>query len=512
MHDSLVRFAHCSSLPASIPATTSATSAASADPPMPSVLNRRHLQAKIELQQIFKIFLILAIVLFTTVLYQSHANANVVGIGSQNFNPTPDGLDFVTVQSANTLEPGIMNFGLFVNNAWNTLPFIDSATQSHVKLNDTLLGLDVNLGIGLAKDWEIGLSLPAVLSQSVQNQGDIHGQFTQSGSTEVRVNTKYRIMGDRDWGLAALGTINFDRVIDDPYAGNGSGPAFTLELATDRSIGRYVIGFNLGRRFRQPGTPIAGAVVEPLRDQWIASIALSRFLIDYNTKLIAEIFTAAPAQSAAPNETRSQTSAELLLGAKYDWSTQLALHFGGASGIVRGVSSPDWRVYAGLNYAFGPIWSRHEKVAPIEPELDIPSDDPPPAKTYSEQGNATSEPLPPSRPVEAFRIGNLLFEFNSAEMAAGFEDMLSPLVERLKSRPFKHLKIEGYTDSVGRRAYNLDLSRRRAESVRKYLINVAHLPARKMEAAGFGPDNPIASNSNYQGRQANRRVEFKIDR
>ncbi len=439
------------------------------------------------------------------------AQANVVGIGSQNFNPTPDGLDFVTVQSAKTLEPGIINFGLFVNNAWNTLPFIDSATQSRVKLNDTLLGLDVNLGIGLTKDWEVGFSLPAVLNQTIQDQGDIHGQFTQNGSTEVRVNTKYRITGNQDWGLAGVGTVNFNRVIDDPYSGNGAGPVYTLELATDRTLGRYMLGLNIGRRFRQPGSAIAGAIVQPLRDQWIASIALSRFLVDYNTKLIAEIFTASPAQTAAPNETRNQTSAELLLGAKYDWTTQLALHFGTGTGIVRGVSSPDWRVYAGLNYAMGPIWSRHEKVAPIEADLDIHDPEPAP-KTYSERANIIAEPSPATKPVEAFRIGNLLFEFNSAQMAGGYEDMLAPLVERLKSRPFKHLKIEGYTDSVGRRAYNLDLSRRRADSVRKYLINVAHLAAQKMEADGFGPDNPIESNANYQGRQANRRVEFKIDR
>ena len=50
------------------------------------------------------------------------AQANVVGIDAQNFNPTSNGIDFVTVQSSETLEPGIVNLGLFFNYAINTLP------------------------------------------------------------------------------------------------------------------------------------------------------------------------------------------------------------------------------------------------------------------------------------------------------------------------------------------------------------------------------------------------------
>ena len=449
--------------------------------------NRRALQPLL-------LFVTVNLLIVAAVLAASESvSANVVGVGAQNFNPTPDGLDFVTVESSKTLEPGIVNFGLFVNNAWNTLPFIDNGSQSRVKLNDTLLGLDVNFGIGLTSNWEVGASFPAILSQSVQDQGDIHGQFTQTGSTEVRLNTKLRVLGDKTQGLAVVGTVNFDRVIDDPYAGDGAGPAYTLELAADRALGKFVFGANIGRRFRTPGTAIANSPVEPLRDQWIGSLAASRMLSDYNTKIIAEIFAATPAQSAAPNETRNQTSAEMLLGAKYDWTTQLALHFGGGTALVRGVSSPDWRVYAGVNYAFGPLWGGQHEVARIPHEEDV-------------------EPKSSNAPVEEFRIGNILFEFNSAKMAPGHELMLNPLVQRLKTKPFKHLMIEGYTDSVGRAAYNLDLSRRRAESVRNYLIGTGHLPPSKIDAVGYGAENPIESNDNFQGRQANRRVEFKIDR
>jgi hypothetical protein len=90
--------------------------------------------------------------------------ANVIGSDMQNFNATTSGLDFVTVESAATLEPGFVNFGLFMNYAVNTLPYFEKTEtiQSRTKFNDTLLGADINVGYGVAKRFDLGLSLPRV--------------------------------------------------------------------------------------------------------------------------------------------------------------------------------------------------------------------------------------------------------------------------------------------------------------------------------------------------------------
>ena len=80
----------------------------------------------------------------------SIASANVVGSDTQNFNPTTDGLDFVTVQSSETLEPGIFNLGLFINYAVNSLPnYEDVTTQTRTNFHDTLWSSDFNLGVGV---------------------------------------------------------------------------------------------------------------------------------------------------------------------------------------------------------------------------------------------------------------------------------------------------------------------------------------------------------------------------
>src|SRR5580698_8410041 len=99
----------------------------------------------------------------------SVAQANVVGTDTQNFNTTTDGLDFVTVQSSETLKPGIFNLGLFFNYAVNTLPYFEANPSNRSGYNDSLTSSDANIGVGILKNWDAGISFPAVLSQYVAN-------------------------------------------------------------------------------------------------------------------------------------------------------------------------------------------------------------------------------------------------------------------------------------------------------------------------------------------------------
>ena len=73
----------------------------------------------------------------------------------------------------------------------------------------------------------------------------------------------------------------------------------------------------------------------------------------------------------------------------------------------------------------------------------------------------------------------------------------------------KAVQIEGHTDSSGGVNHNRELSKQRAQSVRKRLIEHGIDPLR-LTAAGFGPDRPIDSNSTEEGRRNNRRVELRI--
>jgi outer membrane protein OmpA-like peptidoglycan-associated protein len=106
-------------------------------------------------------------------------------------------------------------------------------------------------------------------------------------------------------------------------------------------------------------------------------------------------------------------------------------------------------------------------------------------------------------------LGDVLFEVDRAELKPGAERSLSELVQVLRENDNSTVVIEGHTDSTGGRDYNLSLSKRRAESVRNYLIGQG-VAATRISAAGLGPDYPVASNSDAAGRQQNRRVELVI--
>jgi outer membrane protein OmpA-like peptidoglycan-associated protein len=439
--------------------------------------------------------------IFSCLILSHRARANVVGTDAQNFNPITSGIDFVTVQSSETLKPGIINLGLFLNYAVNSLPYIQDTVNHRTTFNDALLGLDLNAGMGLTRGWDVGFSLPQVLRQTVEDQQGARGEFESTGGTEFRVNTKVRLLGDDSAGLALIGSVNINRIENNPYTGKNPGPTYDIEAAADTMVsGRVAIGLNLGYRFRNPGSQVTNTGIQPLQDQMIASAAASYLVPDWDTKFITEIYGSVPAYSTSNNTDRALSSTEWLAGIKYDVTTNLAVHLGGAAGLSNGQASPDWRVYTGLNYAFGPVFSEtrmhsnsHGVLVP-EPMI---------------------EPLPieetPSGQIEHFRTQKILFAFDSEHLVGKSHQAVEELNELLK-RGFRELIIEGHTDSVGGAAYNMNLSILRAKAIRSILITQYGVDARKVVAVGYGKTRPIADNGNYQGRQLNRRVDFQIRR
>ena len=102
------------------------------------------------------------------------------------------------------------------------------------------------------------------------------------------------------------------------------------------------------------------------------------------------------------------------------------------------------------------------------------------------------------------------FATNREVILARSFPVLRLVASTLRDNPWiKRVRIEGHTDSRGGDASNLELSDRRATSVRVFLVQNGVDPAR-LESKGYGETRPIASNSTRQGRAANRRVEFVI--
>lgn len=143
-------------------------------------------------------------------------------------------------------------------------------------------------------------------------------------------------------------------------------------------------------------------------------------------------------------------------------------------------------------------WNKNNATKECHPELF-----PEPKKI------AAYEPAPAPK-VMVFS-GAALFAFDKAELTPAGEQKIREYREQVRAdmSAAKAVKITGHTDNVGKDDYNQQLSLRRAEAVRNYLIGIGS-DASKLEAAGMGANNPIADNSTPEGRAQNRRVEVEV--
>lgn len=133
-----------------------------------------------------------------------------------------------------------------------------------------------------------------------------------------------------------------------------------------------------------------------------------------------------------------------------------------------------------------------------------------------EKGKANSDPKKNGCP-NAVRVVNseiiileqVQFDTSKATIKPVSEQLLDEVAGVLKEHPeLVRLEVQGHTDSAGGRAMNQRLSQDRAEAVREALIRRGIVDNR-LTARGYGPDQPIGSNRTAEGRQANRRVQFK---
>jgi len=109
------------------------------------------------------------------------------------------------------------------------------------------------------------------------------------------------------------------------------------------------------------------------------------------------------------------------------------------------------------------------------------------------------------------KIDKIYFDFDSDVIRAKSYPVLDNVADQIKGLgEFKKIIIEGHCSSEGTDEYNMDLSRRRALSVKKYLVSKGIDPA-KLEIAPYGESRPIATNETEEGRAQNRRVEFIIE-
>ena len=163
----------------------------------------------------------------------------------------------------------------------------------------------------------------------------------------------------------------------------------------------------------------------------------------------------------------------------------------------------------------GPGLKRSIRLLP-EPAREEPS---PTATAHSAGGGgsavATTSPVPtasveltpgPAQP-ESIALP-VQFAFDSAEILPRARTQLDAVAQGIKMLPASHsVLIEGHTDAVGAHEYNLRLSSKRAEAVKRYLVNEHGLDAQRLKTIGFGEGRPMDGADAF--KPENRRVQFR---
>jgi len=117
-------------------------------------------------------------------------------------------------------------------------------------------------------------------------------------------------------------------------------------------------------------------------------------------------------------------------------------------------------------------------------------------------------PIPPEKVSITLEIE---FDTGKADIKSKYHEEIAKIADFLNKYPTATGTIAGHTDNIGKAAMNQELSQRRAESVKNYLVQKFGIDPARLSAKGYGMTRPIADNKTAEGRQKNRRIEAIFD-
>lgn len=127
-----------------------------------------------------------------------------------------------------------------------------------------------------------------------------------------------------------------------------------------------------------------------------------------------------------------------------------------------------------------------------------------------EEGKTAMQNFELIKAGEKITLKGVYFDFNKASIKPESRPALDHAIKILTDNPGIRVRIEGHTDSKGSDSYNQQLSQRRADSVKAYLVKNGGIDPSRIVSVGRGEDEPVASNDTEEGRGLNRRIEFVV--
>jgi outer membrane protein OmpA-like peptidoglycan-associated protein len=456
----------------------------------------------------------------------------------QKFDPAVASTNYVTVEGAATAPHLTFVPSVWLNWGLNPLVLRNADREIETYVVEHLFTLNALGVVGLGDHFELGVDVPA---HSLSGDGTADRDPNGVALGDLRLLPKVQLFGPKARKATGLGLALAMPVVlptgdKEKFVGSEQ-VSLNPRVIAEARVAVLNVAANVGYRFR-PSNDVYQQLEVGNELTYGAAAALA--LSDPDYQLIAELAGAGSVEDVRADSENSPMEAIFAFRAYSDLGAVFTL--GAGRGLIPDYGAPAVRVFAGL------AWQPEENdrdgdgildpvdACPDEPEdkdgfqdadgcpdpdndkdgiLDV--DDRCPNEPETRNGVEDTDGCP-DEAVSRVRItkerieilDKVYFETAKAVIKPVSYAILNEVALVLVRNPnIRRVRVEGHTDSQGKDAYNLELSQRRVDSVRAYLMNQGVAPER-LDAKGYGETQPIADNGTADGRAENRRVEFRI--
>lgn len=434
------------------------------------------------------------------------------GYDVQVWQPVHDGSGAITTQGVQYLDTWDWRAGLSYDYARSPLRLIGATGVLAPVLSAAETG-DVGFALGLPHRFTAEVDLPFA-HHRIQNPlaADGSNGLTETGVGDVRVNLKSAIFDGGDFlpGLGAGGGITAPTGNGTSWFGSNVLEGRVYGIAQER-LGPVMLVTNIGSHIRPKTATVWGKRVG-------SSLTVNGGVV-WNTPiwkldLLADGYGAYAFRSKeAPLELGGGARRELIPG--------LVATVGANHGFGHALGTPTYRVYGMMTWDGSLGRKRHSMdslaLAPTRKAGPSPTPAPMIAKLQPLM-EPIATPLPLATPAPMVVVTKQKLELSQSIFFAlqlwDIQPQSFPILDEAARQLLAHteirrIRIEGHTDSTGSEFVNDSLSKLRAIAVKNYLVKRG-VEEGRLEATGFGPHRPIATNKTKEGRALNRRVEFNI--
>lgn len=468
----------------------------------------------------------------------------------RQFDPDPARLAFsldggFVTETAGAARKGTFRFGAIFDYANGLLVLDQGGTRNDLLVSRGQLDLLAGYSLGFV---EVAAELPVALWQNsdfsfLTAQGVTGPLVDPIASTtlgDLRLGAKVPILDPARWPIGLAGVVDVRVPTGDGHSFMSDGWALVPSVVATRSFGRLRLDAQAGYIARNEGQ-YAQLIVH---DGYVYALGGS-YELSKASRVIAEIDGGWPRGESLSSNDRYRAALEARAGVRAFLTPKVAVEGGLGTGLgPAGYGHERWRVFFGLSFGSAPLPLEKPFVGPIldrdgdgvPDDVDRCPDEPGPPeldgcpdrdgdgipdwedKCPDQPGPPENDgcPLGMNEPLVVITANKLTlhdsinFDTGKDTIKPQSYPVLDQVAKLLNEHPeMKRIRVEGHTDNVGNATYNKELSQRRAQSVVRYLVSKGVAESR-LVPAGYGFEQPIASNATALGRAKNRRVAFTV--